>query len=266
MYHGKTVSVVMPAYNEAEGIFRVVKDFASIPQVDAVIVVDNGSQDGTAEIAEDAGAVVIHESKRGYGNASRTALLSAKTDYVVIVESDGTFRAKDLAKFLSYSDEFDAIFGTRTSKSCIWSGANMGWFLRYGNWAVAKLLEYLHDGPCLTDVGCTYKLFRREALSNIIGSLTIGGSAFSPQLMLVAIRSGLRCVEIPVHYRTRVGVSKITGDFRKAFILGLKMIRLIIAARFRSYPNCGSAVPPSVVAEIDGNVPSIAKPGPQARL
>jgi len=245
----------MPAFNEASGIARVVRDFRRVPEVDQVIVVDNASSDATARIAREAGAVVVYEAKRGYGNASRTALLAAETDYVVIVESDGTFRAEDLPKFLCYGAEFDAVFGTRTAKTCIWSGANMGWFLRYGNWAVAKLLEYLHNGPCLTDVGCTYKLFRRESLQQIADHLTIGGSSFSPQLMLVAIRSGLRCVEIPVHYRHRVGVSKITGDFRKAFRLGLRMIWLVIAARLRSYPQVGSAVPAEVLDEIEGATP-----------
>jgi glycosyltransferase involved in cell wall biosynthesis len=132
--------------------------------------------DDTARIARDAGALVIYEAKKGYGNASKTALLVATTDYVVITESDGTFRAGDLYKFLSYASEFDVVFGTRTSKTCIWSGANMGWFLRYGNWAVAKLLEYLHNGPCLRDVGCTYKLLRRESMQDIADHLTVGGS------------------------------------------------------------------------------------------
>jgi len=112
----------------------------------------------------------------------------------------------------------------------------MGPFLRYGNWAVGKMLEYLHNGPCLTDVGCTYKLFRREALQHLIPMFTVGHSHFSPELMILAIRSHLDCIEIPVHYGPRTGTSKITGNFWKAFRLGLRMMAMIIAYRFKYIP------------------------------
>ena len=260
MYNSKTLSIVMPAYNEAESIARVVQSYKELPIVDQVIVIDNNSVDETGAYARRAGAQVIVETKQGYGHASRAALRAADTDLVIIVESDSTFRALDVYKFLAYSEEFDCVFGTRTSKTCIWSGANMGAFLRYGNCAVAKLLEYLHNGPCLTDVGCTFKLFRRDALQKIEGHLTAGGSTFSPQLMYVAIRCGLRCVEIPVNYRARVGESKITGDLKKAFFLGLRMIRMIVAARFSAFVNVGTCVSPAVIAELEGSSNSLNLP------
>src|SRR5438445_3490373 len=198
MHKNKSLAIVMPAHNEAPGIAAAVSAFREVPEVDEVIVVDNNSTDATAQLAAAAGARVVSESRQGYGFACQAALRSAKSDYVILVESDNTFWPTDVYKFLAYADEFDIIFGTRTSKSCIWSGANMGHFLRYGNWAVAKLLEYLHDGPCLTDVGCTYKLFGREALNDLLPLLSIVGSSLSPQIMLLAIRMELRCVELPV--------------------------------------------------------------------
>jgi len=233
----------MPAYNEAEGIYDSVRDYRSIPEVDEVVVADNNSKDGTADLARRAGAAVVRESRQGYGYACQAALRAATGDYIVLVESDKTFRATDLYKFLSYAEDFDAVFGTRTSKSCIWSGSNMGAFLRYGNWAVAKLLEYLHNGPCLTDVGCTYKLVKREALHQIASLFTVGKSHFQPELMILAIRSGLICVEIPVHYQPRAGTSKITGSFWKAFRLGIKMIMMIIDYRFKRFPMARSTCP-----------------------
>lgn len=236
MYQGKRISVVMPAYNEADGIAEVVRGFLSIPEVDEVLVVDNNSKDQTAALAIRAGARVVPESKQGYGFACQRALTSATGDYVVITESDGTFRPTDLYKLLAYAGEFDAVFGTRTSKTCIWDGSNMGPFLRYGNWAVAKLLEYLHNGPCLTDVGCTYKLFRKQALAYVSPMFTVGRSHFSPELMTLSIRSQLNCVEIPVHYQPRMGTSKITGSFSKAFKLGLVMIAMVVKYRFRHIP------------------------------
>jgi len=245
MYNSRTVSVVMPAYNEASGIASVVRSFLSLPEVDQVIVADNNSSDNTAELAAGAGAVVVKEPRKGYGYASRAALRAASSDYVVIVESDCTFRAEDVRKFLAYAGEFDVVLGTRTAKSCIWEGSNMGPFLRYGNVAVAKLLEYLHNGPCLTDVGCTYKLLRREALQHLLPMFTVGASHFSPELMMLAIRMKLNCVEIPVHYQPRTGTSKITGSTGKAFRLGLRMIGMIVRYRFKHIPQ----VPPLPEAE-----------------
>jgi glycosyltransferase involved in cell wall biosynthesis len=245
MYNGKTVSVVMPAYNEEKGIATVVRSFLSLSEVDEVIVANNNSSDKTAQLAAAAGATVVREERRGYGYASQTALRAAASDYVIIVESDVTFRAEDVRKFLVYAEDFDVVIGSRTSKSCIWEGSNMGPFLRYGNWAVGKLLEYVHNGPCLTDVGCTYKLFRREALQHLIPMFTVGRSHFSPELMILAIRSHLDCVEIPVHYGPRTGTSKITGTFWKAFQLGLRMIAMIFAYRFKRIPSVGPEAHPT---------------------
>jgi len=130
MYRGFRISVVMPAYNEADGIAEVVRGFRAVPEVDEVLVVDNNSSDGTGDLARKAGARVAMETQQGYGYACRRALEAATGDFVIITESDGTFRPTDLAKFLAYAGEFDVVFGTRTSKSCIWEGSNMGPLLR----------------------------------------------------------------------------------------------------------------------------------------
>jgi len=240
---GAGISVVMPAYNEASGIASVVRGFLAHPDVAEVIVADNGSTDGTRELAAAAGARVVQETSRGYGFASRCALMAASRPWVVITESDNTFDPEDVTKFVAYHRQFDVVFGTRTSKSLIWSGANMGWFLRYGNWAVAKYLEYLHNGPCLTDVGCTYRMLRREVIHDLAQFWRVGDSSFSPELMVLAIRRGWRCVEIPVNYGTRTGVSKITGSKVRAFKLGLRMIWLILRLRFRRIPRLPRTLP-----------------------
>ncbi len=250
MYKGQKVSVVMPAYNEEAFIAKAIQELRQIPEIDEIVVVNNNSTDRTEALAAAAGARVVREQRQGYGYASQRALLEATGDLVFIVEPDGTFRAADLCKYFPYSGEFDAVFGTRTSKSCIWEGANMGIFLRYGNAAVAKLLEYLHNGPCLTDVGCTLKMIRRKVIHRIAPYLVSGASDFSPELMIVLIRTGMRCVEIPVNYRMRLGESKITGDLNKAFRLGIRMIALIIYYRFRRFPKLGTTISPAVLREI----------------
>lgn len=232
MYKGKKVSVVMPAYNEEEYIAKAVKEFSSIPEVDEVIVVNNNSTDRTKELAVKAGAIVVDEEKQGYGYACQRALKEASGDLIILVEPDGTFSAHDIEKFLAYSNDFDFVIGSRTSKEMIHEGANMGKFLKWGNWALAKMIEVLFNGPSLTDVGCTYRLIKRDALEKIKDKFTVGGSHFSPEMMILAIKSRIPMIEIPVNYKERKGSSKITGRKWSAFKLGLRMIKLILSYRF----------------------------------
>jgi glycosyltransferase involved in cell wall biosynthesis len=234
---GKTVSVVFPAYNEAANIARAVAEFRAVPAVDEVVVVDNNSRDATAELARAAGARVVGERRQGYGHALRRGLREADGDYVVLSEPDGTFVAEDVVKLLAYAAEFDLVMGTRTTRELIWDRANMGWFLRVGNVAVAKLLQLLFGGPSLSDCGCTMRLIRREALRRIAPDLRVGGSHFLPEMVVLALLGGLRVIEIPVNYRARVGDSKITGSRLTAVKVGSRMIALILGYRLESWAN-----------------------------
>lgn len=233
MYKNQTVSVVMPAFNEEENIFNAVKDFKSVPFVDEIIAIDNKSTDSTNKKALDAGARVIVEMRQGYGYACQRALREANGDIIILVEPDGTFSAHDIEKFLAYSNDFDFVIGTRTSKEMIYVGANMGIFLKWGNWSLGKLIEILYNAPSLTDVGCTYRLIKKNALDKIIGKFTVGGSHFSPEMMILAIKTKIPMIEIPVSYTKRKGESKITGKKWNAFKLGLRMIKIILYYRIR---------------------------------
>ena len=119
----------------------------------------------------------------------------------MLSEPDGTFVGNDVLKLLAYAADLDMVMGTRTTQELIWQQANMGWFLRVGNWAVAKLLQFLFGGPSLSDCGCTMRLIRREAASRIVDQLTVGGSHFLPEMVVLALLNGLRIIEVPVNYR-----------------------------------------------------------------
>lgn len=233
MYQGRKVSVVFPAYNEAAGVEAAVREFRASPFVDEVVVVDNNSTDGTADLAARAGARVVAEPRQGYGFALRRGMREATGDLVILAEPDGTFTARDILKLLAYSDDFDLVLGSRTTRELIWREANMGWFLRVGNWAVAKLLQLLFGGPSLSDCGCTLRLIHRPALERLVDRFTVGGSHFLPEMVILALTEGLRVIEIPVNYRGRVGESKITGSRRRALAVGLRMVGLILAYRVR---------------------------------
>jgi glycosyltransferase involved in cell wall biosynthesis len=231
MWQGHRVSVVFPAYNEEAGIAAAVTDFGSLEAVDEVLVVDNNSRDRTSEEAQRAGARVVKESRQGYGNALRRGLAEAQGEYVVLAEPDGTFMAKDVLKLLAYADDFDLVLGTRTTRELIWHGANMGWQLRWGNWAVAKLLQVIFDGPSLSDCGCTLRLVRRSAAERMLPRFTVGGSHFLPEMVCLALLQRQRLVEVPVNYRDRVGQSKITGSMQTALRVGARMVGLILRYR-----------------------------------
>jgi glycosyltransferase involved in cell wall biosynthesis len=217
VYGAKTVSVVFPAYNEETHIRRAIEEFFLPGIVDEVIVVDNNSRDRTAQEAADTPARLVAEEASG--------------DLIILAEPDATFIGRDVVKLLAYSEDFDMVCGTRTTRELIWAQANMGWFLRIGNLAVAKLIQVLYDGPSLTDCGCTLRLIHRAALMRILDDLTVGGSHFLPEMVILALKRGLRIIEVPVNYRRRVGGSKITGTLRGTLRTGFHMITLILKCR-----------------------------------
>ena len=231
MYGNKSVSVVLPAYNEEQYIRAAVEDFARSGVVDEIVVVDNNSRDRTAEEARMTTARVVQETAQGYGHALRRGLREATGDIIIMAEPDGTFIGRDVLKLLAYSEDFDMVCGTRTTRELVWEQANMGWFLRIGNWVVAKMLQLLHDGPSLSDCGCTLRLMHRKALQQIQDDLTVGGSHFLPEMVILGLRKKLAIIEVPVNYRGRIGESKITGSMKGTLKTGFRMIGLILRYR-----------------------------------
>lgn len=233
MWKDKTVSVVLMTYAERDSIREVIEGFEELGVVDEVLVVNNNAEEGTAEEVEKTAACQVFESKQGYGHAIQRGLREATGDLVALVEPDGTFLPGDLLKLLAYSDECDMVLGTRTTRELIWAGSNMDFFLKWGNWAVAKLVEILFNTSHISDVGCTYRLLDRRLVEYIESNMRIGGSHAGPEIMLLTITSGARFVEIPVNYLPRVGRSSVTGSRLVAFGLGLRMIVLILRFRLK---------------------------------
>lgn len=239
MYLGKKVSVVLPVYNESENVYAAIEEFLRHPAVDEIIAVDNNSKDGSDKEIQLTSAKYVKEVTQGYGASLRRGMHEATGDLIITVEPDGTFRADDLDRLLVYSQDYDVVLGTRTSRSPVWSGgdpgANMDFFLRVGNWAVAKFLEYLFNGPSFTDVGCSYKLIHRFAYERIKDSFSVNGNWFSPEYMIRVLQHNLSVIEIPVRYGARIGSSKITGTRYKAIMLGFRMILFIFVERAKSW-------------------------------
>ncbi len=229
------IVVAMTAFNDEASISNAVQEFKSQPDVRQVIVVDNNSTDKTAELAATAGARVVSELNQGYGYACMRGLKEAlefpKVNVVVLVEGDMTFAGKDLAKLVPYLDNVDLAVGTRTTQELTTEDSQLDWFYVWGNMFLAKLVQVKffdikHLGRVrLTDVGCTMRAIRAEALRKIVDKLYVGGHHFSPHMLMAAIADGLKVVEVPVTFRKRWGVSKGAGAGRwKGFGIGLQMI------------------------------------------
>lgn len=234
MWKEQTVSVILPTYNEKDSIRGFIEELEATGVIDEILVVNNNAAVGTSGEVAKTSAREVHEPVQGYGAAIRRGFGEATGDLLIVSEPDATFRGHDVLKLLAYSDDFEVVYGSRTVKELIWEGANMDMFLKWGNWSVAKLMEFLFNSTQLTDVGCTMRCIRRSALEKIAPHFTVDGSFFGPQMMTLSILEGQKMIQIPVNYTKRVGTSSVTGNKVVAFKLGVRMIRLILGYRVRS--------------------------------
>ena len=233
MWNNKSVGLILPTYNEKDSIKKSIQDFEQLGIFDDILVINNNAAVGTSEEVAQTTAREVMETQQGYGAAIQRGFQEISTDLIFVCEPDDTFIAGDVYKFLAYIDELDVVYGSRTVENFIWEGANMGMFLKWGNWAVAKLMQVCYNTNSLSDVGCTFRVIKRESLKKIVADFKIKSNFFGPEMMLVAQVNGLKSIQIPVHYKDRVGESSVTGDFKKAFKLGMQMIFLILFFRFR---------------------------------
>lgn len=238
------VAVAITGYNDAEATAQAVRDFRRQPGVVKVLVIDNNSTDETAAMAAAAGATVIRETQQGYGYACARGLseglLVPEADVIILVEGDGTFVAEDTGKFLAYIGDADLVVGNRVVRGLVDHDSQMDHFFTWGNMAVAMLLRlrFLDGrflGPAgLTDVGCTFRAIRREALERILPDLRVGGSHFSLHMLLVSMAHDLSVIEIPIRLRRRVGQSKgASQSIWKGTAIGLAMIWHIMSFKLQ---------------------------------
>jgi glycosyltransferase involved in cell wall biosynthesis len=235
MYRGRTVSLVIPAYNEEATIGAVVEEYRALPAIDEILVVDNNCKDRTAEVARAAGARVVEEKRPGYGSALMAGMDAARGDVLVLTEADGSFRARDVEKLLVYLDDAGMVVGTRTTRQMVEQGANMRFLLRWGNVAMAKFLELLwffrHE-PRFTDVGCTYRALTKATWTRIRDLMRETGPAFSPEMMCAALIRDCRVIEVPVTYSRRLGGdSKHSDTFGRQARTAWKMWKVICRKR-----------------------------------
>jgi glycosyltransferase involved in cell wall biosynthesis len=220
-----SVDVVIPALDEAESIGMVL---ASLPRpaIRRAVVCDNGSRDRTAEIARDHGAVVVCESRRGYGAACQRALRALEDDppeIVLFMDADRSDDPADLGSILApiLAGRADLVIGSRVlgtrERGALTPQA------RVGNWIATRLIAWLY-GVRYTDLG-PFRAIRYASLA----SLRMGDPDFgwTVEMQVKAARRGLRSEEVPVRYRRRIGRSKISGTLSGATAAGVKILGTI---------------------------------------
>ncbi|SHI60991.1 Glycosyltransferase involved in cell wall bisynthesis [Desulfatibacillum alkenivorans DSM 16219] len=226
------VDVVIPALNEEECIEQVVLDFKRVCK--QVIVMDNMSEDLTAEKARKAGACVVTRSMGGYGDAIKQGLELCTAQAVAVAEADGSFKSSDLEKLLPYLASHDAVFGSRTSERLVQPGAFMPYLVRMANRTVGLFLSLLwpwHPAK-FTDVGCSLRVMRQDAFLDIQSSLIGQGPEFAPEVALELMDHGLRIAEVPISYHPRLGGgSKLSGNYKNSARTAFRMLRLILTKR-----------------------------------
>lgn len=223
MWGKQTVAVIFPTYREKKSIFDAIQDFDSSGLVDEIVVVDNNAEKGTAEEVKKTRAKLIKEKRQGYGRAIRTGIENTKADLFIIAEPDGTFDGKDVVKLLAYSDNFDTVFGSRTHVPLIHKHSEMSFLRRIFDVLWGKLISLLFLCPPFTDVGCSLRISNRKGWSKVSSECKSEGSLFATEWQLVAAKNRVNFIEIPIHFKKRVGKSSVTNTFKKQAIWGTIM-------------------------------------------
>ncbi|MFJ8825227.1 glycosyltransferase family 2 protein [Streptomyces sp. NPDC102467] len=226
----QAVDVVLPCLNEAEALPWVLE---RIPPGWRALVVDNGSTDGSAELARRLGADVVHEPRRGFGAACHAGLVAARADIVCFCDCDASLDPSLLVPFVRElrAAEADLVLGRRRPvRRDVWPA-----HARVGNRVLARMLRR-RTGLALHDLG-PLRAARREALLAL--DLTDRRSGYPLQMVVRAADAGWRVTEHDVPYLPRTGASKVTGTWRGTWHAVRDMRRVLAEPPFADTPPAG---------------------------
>ncbi|MEZ4881606.1 MAG: glycosyltransferase family 2 protein [Flavobacteriaceae bacterium] len=227
-----SITVIIPAFNEEASIGTVI---AEIPEmVSEIIVVDNNSTDTTAKVAKEAGATVLFEKNKGYGNACLKGLqyisqAKEKPDIVVFLDGDYSDYPSELTKIVApiLEDDIDFVVGARIKE--LREAGSMTFPQRFGNELATKLMMLFFNSK-FTDLG-PFRAIKYEKLLQLnMQDKTYG---WTVEMQLKVLKKKYTYTEVPVKYKNRIGVSKVSGTVKGAIFAGIKILSWIFKYSFK---------------------------------
>jgi len=226
------IKIIIPAFNEQGSIAHVINDIPD--SIEEVIVVSNNSTDNTEINAKNAGATVLTENQKGYGYAclkgmTHIASLETKPDIVVFLDGDYSDYPEELTKLVEpiINNNIDFVIGARVKR--LREHGSMTPQQIFGNW-LATFLMKLMFGAKFTDLGPFRAIKYDKLLALNMEDKTYG---WTVEMQLKAIKKKLTYVEIPVNYRNRIGVSKVSGTVKGSIFAGIKILGWIFKYSFK---------------------------------
>ncbi|MBF2709604.1 glycosyltransferase family 2 protein [Flavobacterium soyangense] len=226
------IKVIIPAYNEEKAIGNVIKEIPKF--VNEIIVINNNSTDNTAKEAKKAGATVLSESKKGYGYACLKGLEyiakhESKPDIIVFLDGDYSDYPEELSKIIApiVGGKVNFVVGARVAN--LREKGSMTPQQIFGNWLATFLMKLLFNAK-FTDLG-PFRAIRYSTLLDLdMQDKTYG---WTVEMQLKVLKKNIPYTEIPVHYKNRIGVSKVSGTIKGTVMAGIKIISWIIKYTFK---------------------------------
>jgi len=227
-----SIKVIIPAYNEADSIGKVIDEIPAL--VSEIVVVSNNSSDETEKIARTAGATVLIEERRGYGYACLKGMkyiseLPSKPDIVVFLDGDYSDYPEQLLEIVKpiIEDKIDFVIGARNKK--LREKGSMTAPQIFGNWLATRLMQLFYRSK-FTDLGPFRAITYTKLLALNMQDKTYG---WTVEMQLKALRLKYSYVEVPVKYRNRIGDSKVSGTIKGTIFAGIKILGWIFKYSFK---------------------------------
>jgi len=226
------ITVIIPAFNEEDSIGKVIGDIPHL--VSEIIVISNNSSDSTQLVAMNAGATVLSEDKKGYGYACLKGMnyiseQAEKPDIIVFLDGDYSDYPEELLKIVKpiIEENIDFVVGARVKR--LRENGSMTFPQRFGNWLATTLMSLFFNSK-FTDLGPFRAIKYDKLLSLQMEDKTYG---WTVEMQLKALRSKLTYIEVPVKYRNRIGISKVSGTVKGAIFAGVKIMGWIFKYSFK---------------------------------
>ncbi len=227
------IDIIIPAYNEQESIGHVLKD---VPQnlVRHIVVCDNNSSDKTAEVAAKSGAIVVTEKQQGYGAACLKAMrkvaeFERSPDIIVFLDADYSDNPKELPNLIQpfLNSEIDLVIGSRALGNKE-NGAMLPHQI-FGNWLATRLILLFYKEK-FTDLG-PFRAIKYSSLLKL--NMQDEDYGWTVEMQVKAAKLKFSCVEVPVSYKKRIGISKVSGTIKGSFLAGTKILYIVFKNLFK---------------------------------